>query len=204
MKHLVLSITVFLIVVSGIQAQSKKELAAMLSRDLEAYRQYSLAGNFEKSFEYMPHKMFEIIPRDSLIAIMRQSMDNEYMTIEMTGLDFKSKEKPKIKKAGEYYWSLITYEGGMRMTLKGEPEYKALLLSMMKQQFGQGNVQEEGENRLMIALKNKRLIAVKDPARLSWSLLEDKRNSKDGQTEMQKMIMETCIPEVVRKAMGNK
>lgn len=204
MRHLVLSLAAFLIAISGIQAQSKKELAAMLTRDLETYRQFSLAGDFEKSFEYMPRKMFDIIPRDSLIAIMRQSMDNEYMTIEMTGLDFKSKGNPKIKKAGEYYWSLITYNGSMRMILKGEPEYKALLLTMMKQQFGKDNVQEEGENGLMIALKNKRLIAVKDPALLTWSLLEDKRNSKDGQTEMQKMIMETCIPEVVRKAMGNK
>jgi hypothetical protein len=188
---------------TGIQAQSKKELAATLSRDLEAYRQYTLAGDFDNSFNFMPPTMFDIIPRDSLIALMRQSMDNEYMKIDMTGFDFKAKQKYKIKKAGEYYWSLVSYDGGMRMTLKGDPDYKELLVTMMKQQFGKDNVQEEGENGLMIALKNKQLIAVKDPARLSWSLLEDKRNSKDEENEMQKMIMETCIPEVVRKAMGN-
>lgn len=203
MRHLVLSLTVFLTVLTGIQAQSKKELAAMLSRDLETYRQYTLAADFDNSFKFMPPAMFDIIPRDSLIDMMRQSMDNEYMKIEMISFDFKAKEKHKIKKAGEYYWSLVAYDGGMRMTLKGEPEYKALLLTMMKQQFGKENVQEEGENGMMIALKNKRLIAVKDPARLTWSLLEDKRNSKDEENEMQKMIMETCIPEVVRKAMGN-
>lgn len=189
--------------IQSVGAQTTKELTALLERDLLAYQQASLAGNFEKSFEYMPPKMFDIVPRDSLIQLMRQSMDNEYMTIQLTGMAFKPKKKIKVKKAGAYHWTLIPYEGSMRMVFKDEVEYKAMVVMMMKDKFGQGNVQEEGDSVMNILLKNKTLIAFKDPALSRWSLLEDKRKAKGGTSDMEKTIYETVVPEEVRKAMGN-
>lgn len=175
----------------------------MLTRDLEAYRQYTLAGDFDNSLQFMPPKMFEVVPRDSLKASMMHSMDNEYMTIQLTGLDFKEKKKINIKKAGAYYWTMIQYDGSMRMELKGEPGYKALMVTIFKNQLGAENVQMEGESTMKIALKNKRLIAYKDPASPRWSLIEDKRSEKGPTGEKQKILFETIMPEEVLKAVGN-
>lgn len=169
----------------------------MLQRDLEAYRRHTLAMNFDSSFAYMPPAMFEVVPRDSMLDLIKKSMNNEYMSIQMTGLDFKSKSKIKIKKAGAYYWAMVPYDGSMVMQMKGEESYKTLLLSVMRGQFGKENVTEEGESGMRIRLKNKNLIAFKDPASPIWSLLEDKRD--DG-NPAQQMIYEAAIPEEVRKA----
>jgi hypothetical protein len=197
MRHRIILLLVFFGALNGLAAQSKKEAGALLQRDLEAYRRHTLAMNFDSSFTYMPPKMFDVVPRDTLLEMIRQSMNNEYVSIQMTGLDFKSKSKIKIKKAGAYYWALVPYDGSMVMQMKGEEGYKSLLMSMMRSQFGEKNVTEEGESGMRIQLKDKNLIAFKDPALPVWSLLEDKRKDKNP---MQTALYEAAIPEEVRKA----
>jgi len=201
MKQVILCLTALLLTIQTLPAHNKKELAASLSRDLEAYKQYTLAGDFDKSFQFMPPKMFDIIPRDSLLSTMRQAMDNEYMTIDLTAFQYKS-EKYKIKKAGMYNWAYISYDGSMRLRLKGEEEFKTLMITMMKAQFGSENVQMEGESAMLISMKKKRLIAFKDPASATWSLIEDKRFDKGQEGEMQKALLQSILPEEVLKAVG--
>lgn len=204
MRYLVLCLVVFFSAVSSTGAQTTKALSASLSRDLEAYRRFTLALNFDSSLQYMPPKMFEIVPRDSLMADMLKSMDNEYMTIQLTGLDFNKKEKIKIKKAGIYRWAIIPYEGSMRLNFKGEQTYRALMINLMKGQMGKDNVKMEGDSIMQIALKNKQLIAFKDPASPIWSIIEDKRSDKGPGGESQKKLLDAVLPEEVLKALGAK
>ena len=204
MKYLVLSITVFLLSFQSIQAQSKKELSAMLSRDLKDYKRYTLELNFDSSLRYMPVKMFDIIPFDSLKASMLQSMDNEYMTIQMTRFEFDSKKKPKIKKAGEYFWAYVAYSGNMRLTIKGKEDFSKILVPILKDQFGANNVQMEGASVMNIALKNKELIAFKDPALHNWSMIEDKRGEPGPEGEQQKALFSAIMPTEVLTAVDGR
>jgi len=205
MKHLVLCLTAFLIAGSSIlQAQSKQELSASLIRDLEAYRTYTLALNLDSSLQFMPPKMFEVVPFDTLKESMLSSMDNEYMTVQMTKFEFDSKKPPKIKKAGKYYWAYVPYKGSMRLTIKGEEEFKKILIPILKNQFGTENVQMEGESTMHIALKHKEFIAFKDPDSAIWSLIEDKRGEKGREGEQQKALFETIMPAEVLKAVDKK
>jgi hypothetical protein len=144
--------------------------------------------------------MFDIVPLDSLKATMLQSMDNEYMKIELTGMEFTDLKKLKIKQAGNYYWAMVPYNGSMRMELKGDEAFTKMLIPIMKSQFGSENVKMEGASTMNLSLKNKNVIAVKEPGAPKWYMLEDKRKEKGGGTEMQQMIYETVIPEEVRKA----
>lgn len=204
MKQLVLCFTAFVLAFSSLQAQSKKELSKQLSQNLETYRRYSLALNFDSSLLFMPPKMFEVIPLDTLKETMLQAMDNEYMTIHMTGFSFDTKSKPKIKKAGKYHWAYVKYQGSMQLVLKGEESFKKLLVPIMKGQFGEDNVQMEGESTMNIALKGKQLIAFKDPDASIWSIIEDKRVEKGPEGERQKMLLKLVLPEEVLKAIGEK
>lgn len=191
-----------LFTLSSLQAQSKKQLKQSLLTDLEDYRRFTLDMNFDSSFKFMSPKMFGIVPFDTLKETMLQSMDNEYMTIALTGLDYTAPKKVKVIKAGEYYWAMVPYTGSMRMELKGEPEFKKLLIPIMKSQFGSENVKMEGESTMLLTLKDKTLIAFKEPGAPNWYLLEDKRKEKGGDAVMQYMIYETVVPEEVRKAIA--
>ena len=204
MRHVVLSFTAFLLIIQSIQAQSKRELSAMLSRDLQDYKRYTLELNLDSSLRFMPPKMFEIVPFDTLKASMVQAMDNEYMQVQMTKFDFDPKKKPKILKAGAYFWAYVAYTGSMRLTLKGEDEFKKILIPILKQQFGAENVQMEGESMMNILMKNKELIAFKDPALPNWSLIEDKRGDKGPEGEQQKALFSAIMPAEVLNALGKK
>ena len=187
-----------------LQAQSKKELSAMLNRNLDDYRKYSLALNFDSSLQFMPPKMFELVPMDTLKATMVQAMDNEYMKIEMTGFTYTGDRKIKLKKAGKYSWTFVPYTGSMRLNLRGESSFKQMLLPMMKSQFGTENVVVTGDSILDITFKNKKLIAFKDPALSRWSIIEDKRSEKGQEGERQKVFFEAIMPPEILKAITPK
>ncbi len=176
----------------------------MLDRDLEAYRNYTLALNFDSSLQYMPPKTFGIVPFDSLKATMLQAMSNKYMDVEMASFQFDPKRKPKIKKAGMYHWAIVPYTGSMRMVIKGEESFKTILIPMMKSQFGEKNVKMENESTMLIALKNKKLIVFKDPASPIWFLIEDKRFANGPGAEAEKQFFNSVLPEEVLKALGDR
>ncbi len=204
MKGFILCFLAFIGTFSNIQAQSKKELTATLSKNLADYRNYTLAGDFDHSLQYMPPKMYEIVPFDSLKQIMISSMDNEYMSIQMTHFDFDPKQKYKLKKAGVYYWTYVPYTGGMRLILKGEESFIQLVIPMMKSKFGSENVTMAADSIMDVALKNKKLLAFKDPKSSNWSLIEDKRMEEGEDAESQKALMESIVPAEVLKAVDKK
>ena len=204
MKHLVLCFTAFLMFCVGLQAQSKKELESTLQRDLASYRKHTLALDFDSSLQFMPPKMFDLIPKDSLKVTMMNAMNNEYMSIQMTGFDLDPKQKMKIKKAGDYHWTYVPYTGSMRMVLKGDESFTKILVPIMKSQFGSENVQMQGDSIMDIRMKNKKLLAFKDSASATWSLIEDKRSEKGREGERQKMFFTTIMPEEVLKAIDKK
>ncbi len=204
MSRLVLCLTAFLFAISGTQAQSKKELSDMLSRDLQDYRRFTLALNLDSSLLYMPQKMFEIIPLDSLKATMIQAMDNQYISVKMTGLEFESNKKPEIKEAGAYFWAFVPFSGSMKLTIKGDKEFRKILIPVMKGQFGADGVQMEGDSIMNIMLKNKELIAFKTPNSPKWSLIEDKRSENGREGKQQKELFKAIMPPEVLNAIDKK
>lgn len=204
MKHLVLWLTALLFTISTLQAQSKKVLASMLSRDLEAYKKHTLALNFDSSLQFMPPKTFEMIPFDSLKTTMLKALDNEYMKIQMASFQFDSKRKPKIKKAGVYSWALVPYTGSMRMVFKGEEPFRAIVIPVMKSQFGEKYVTMENDSTMLIALKNKKLIAFKAPDSPIWHMIEDKRFDTGPGNEAERLFVNSVLPEEVLKALGGQ
>lgn len=201
MKHLVLSLAVISLAGSTLLAQGRKELSALLLRDLESYQKHTLAMNFDSSLLFMPPKMFELTPLDSVVAATRRAFGNEHMRIEFQKMDYKSKGKVKIKKAGAYHWAFVPYDATLRVALRGEQDYKNLVKKMIKAEYGDENIQEEDESTFRLTERNKRIIAVKDPASPIWWFLEDKRK-KSGDREG--LLFYQVIPVEVQKAIGNK
>jgi hypothetical protein len=189
-----------LFTMGNLQAQNKKELSKSLLRDLEDYRRLTVDMNFDSSYKFKPPNMFGEVCFDSIKGAMLQTMDNEYMKVKMTGMDYTAPEKVKVKKAGKYYWAIAPYSSTMIMELKGDPEFKKTLIPILKGQFGHENVKMEGESTMLITLKNKNLIAFREPGAPNWYLIEDHREEKGGNAMMQKAIYQSVVPEEVRES----
>lgn len=196
MKYLIFS--VLLLLCPDASAQSTREQKAMLERDLNTYRRVSLALNFDSIFQFLPPAMFEIVPRDSLKEMMLSMMENKDLSMIFTKLDYKGKHK--VKKAGDHYYSLIQYDGGMDIKLKEEADetFITILKTVMKRQFGSDNVVAEGKSLLHITMPDKQLIGFKTRDDQHWYFVEDKRASSKP-SEL--IMMDSIVPEAVRKAL---
>jgi hypothetical protein len=62
----------------------------------------------------------------------------------------------------------------------------------------------EGSSTMHIALRNKVLIAFKDPALPNWSMIEDKRAVNGPDLEQQQALIKAIMPAEVLLAVDNK
>lgn len=183
-------------------AQSKKELKASLTQDLTLYRQLTEQSKVADLMAYMPPKMFDVVPRDSLVKLMEGAMDNELMKIEMKGMNIG--QIPKIKRADTCHWVLVPYDAEMDMQLKDTTaSFAGIFIGMMKVQFGRENVTETRKGLYRVAMKDKKLIAYRTVSDKHWYFIEDKRNEKGAEGRRQRGIMEMVLPEAVLKALGD-
>lgn len=196
MKQILLLLLLLLCSLSTSFAQSKREQKAMLQRDLDIYRRVSLQLDFDSIFQFMPPAMFEIVPQDSLKAMMRKTMENDDLTMDFTRFEYKG--KPKVKQTGEYFYSIVPYDGGMDIRLKksADEQFMKIMLTVMKQRFGRENVQSEGDSLLHITMRNKNLVAFKTADAPIWYFVEDKRAAKDDPNTLMGLI----VPEAVMDA----
>jgi hypothetical protein len=178
-------------------AQSKRAQKAMLQRDLDIYRRVSLHMDFDSIFQFMPPAMFELVPQDSLKDMMQKTLENDDLTMDFTRFEYKG--KPKVKQSGEYFYSVVPYDGGMDIHLKksADEQFMKIMLTVMKQRFGRENVKSEGDSLLHITMRNKKLVAFKTADAPIWSFVEDKRTEKDASNA----FMEAIVPEAVMKAL---
>jgi hypothetical protein len=204
MRQTLLPLLAFLWLASGLHAQSEQELSAWLKRDLEAYRKHTLTANFDSSLRYMPPRMFEIVPFDSLKETVVMSMNNEYMTIEMPQFDYDSDITPKIQLAYPYYWAVTTYTGTLRMIIKAEPSIRTMLVPVLQAQFGDKDMKVENDSTVQITFRNRNIIAYKDPALPHWCLIEDKRSEKGPEGRQQTVLLQAIIPEAVLNAVDER
>lgn len=193
MKQLLLALTLCLSAATAAEAQTKKELAATLSRDLAALQNATQRLNFDSLVMFMPPAMFNIMPKDSLVRDMNKAFDNEYFSMQVG--NYRNVKIPKPKKAGNYHYSLVEYVGEITMKYKTETETNKMMANIMKMQFGKDNVEDMGAEGLKIKLKNKKMIAFKDPSVNHWYIVEDKRQSKEA------IMMDLIVPVEVLEAL---
>jgi hypothetical protein len=199
-KTLLSAIFVLLCAILGF-SQSKKELKASLNRDLESYIRATNKFDLDSMLLFLPPAMWEIIPLDSLKSVMRNSLDNEYLRIELG--EFKFKKYDKIKKAGNFHFTLVHYDTDMSMFFNADQDSSLvhLMLEMFQAQFGKENVQKINDKQFNVGLKNKTIVAYKDPAASKWYMLEDKRLKNGRKSEAEQEIMEKILPEAVINAL---
>lgn len=201
MKRIIFAFTLFIVTVVAATAQTKKELTAMLARDLAAYNRVTLRSDFDSTLLFMPPAMFELVPKDTMLAGMRMAMNNEHLRIEM--MDFKHKAIPKIKKAGKYHWALVDYDGYLKMQVLGEPGFQDMMMRMLKIQYDEKHLESLDSNTVKIHLTDKKIIAYLDPEAAHWYMVEDKRAKKGkGGGGFDNTMLKMIVPEEVLKAIG--
>lgn len=183
----------FFIVLST--ATFAQDYKASVKQSFTTYYKHIIAGEWDKSMDYLPPAMFKIVPRAQLIATFESLMNNPDMQIKLTG--FEIKDVYDIRKIDTAHYVKIKYVGGMTMKMKADSaetkDQKETRLNLTKaalaNTFGSESVS------LNVATE----VFTIAPIKTSWAISKD--GTKDWKfvnvEPKQRLIMEKLLPKEI-------
>lgn len=167
-----------------------------LQNDVQAYLVGNIRMDFDTVLAYMPPKLFEAAPKEAVKESLRQSFDNDALTLRFD--TFFVTHYDTIRQSGPYRFTTVLYGGRATLTVKvDDVNFGAMIFGFMEQQYGSGSVIPDVNQPKVytIHLSNRKMIAFRRPEYDTWKFLEDKRESQVP--EERQAFLEIIPPEVL-------
>ncbi|GLB52482.1 hypothetical protein NBRC110019_15220 [Neptunitalea chrysea] len=158
---------------TGNAQEYKKEIKTGFSEYLTALTN----KDFRKATDYMMPEIFTLVPKEQLIALMEQMLNNPTITIEQ--------KNPQIKDVGDAkeiegkYYSHVTYSVTIRIKFNAQgeetPEEKANRIEMMKTNLstamGAENITYDEETEFFEVFAERDGYAVSADGKTNWKFI---------------------------------
>lgn len=187
-------ILILLLLVSNFKfGQTDENYKEKLNKDFIEYNDLILKQEFEKAMNFMLPKLFEIIPKNQMILLMKQVYNNP--DLEFKADKPKDIEYGKPKKIDKNYYSKIIYSYDIKMkfnnTEESEDEDRRklnenLIKLTLEKTFGSGNVKFNDKTEFYEIHSIKNAFGVSENGTSDWKfvVVEPK----------QKFILEKILP----------
>lgn len=172
-------------------AKENKSMEATLTEALEAYKEIQLAGDLEKSLDYVYPPVFTVTPKEMLEQGFKMAKESGKMPKIMT---FTVENNQALKKYDKGVYVVLPYSMKMNMDLtppvskenkeeyakveemlndpKKVESYKEFTLNMLKMTMGKGAEINSKEGSLLIDItKTSKLLAINE-AQNGWKFIE--------------------------------
>lgn len=122
----------------------------------------SKSGNFDKVIENTYPKVFELMPKEQMLVMMKQMLNNPQFEISFQDInpDLKISEIKEIK--GEKY-AMVQYTNSMLMKFNDmdgiDPE---MMLNLFKEQYKDGNVTYDKDSKTFSIRERSKMLAISD------------------------------------------
>ncbi|MES2829796.1 MAG: hypothetical protein V4687_16680 [Bacteroidota bacterium] len=178
-----------------------QDYKANVKQSFSTYYKYLVAGEFEKSMDYLPPAIFAVVPRAQMVTALKSVMTNPEIQIRLTSFEIKEiLDKRKIDTAN---YVKIRYVGGITMKMKGDSTETVqerenrlnATKTALENSFGSGNVGLELKTETFTVTTTKN----------SWGI------SKNGITDWkfvlvdpsQRLILEKILPkEIIEESLN--
>ena len=184
-------ITVFLLLLTSSSAFAQ-DYKNNIDTDFTDYVNLLINQDFEKSMDYIPEAFFDILPKETLIAVLKKTFNNHDMQIELK--DPKILKIQDVRKIEGKYYSELTYSNIMNMKMIGEEdeseEDKELRISLTKRAFektfDKNNVSYDEETEFFSIYVVKDVYAISNNGETEWKFLTIEKNQKE--------VLKTILP----------
>ncbi len=154
-----------------------------IEKNFDTYYSLIAKGEFEQSTEYVPDDFFKIIPKQQMVALMKQLLSSKEFEFKVMTGKIKSIKAPKLIN-GKHY-ALFNYESGMSMKFNGmdtlgikEKSEKLNLLSQsLKIKFGEDHVKLDDQTNTFLIYTVKKSCAISLDGLTNWKFV----NIENGQ-----------------------
>lgn len=166
--------------VSAIASFAQKSFDPALDKRVDEYFKFTRTIDIDKVMEYTHPRIFEIVPKEQLVAILEQGYDNEAFSMAIDSIRVINYSKP-FREANIDYVK-IDYAMKMNMKFKdtsmtNKPEFIQMVIDNAKTSFpgSPTAVYNKAKKRFefqMTAIA----IALKDPDQKDWMFLGYQKN----------------------------
>jgi hypothetical protein len=152
---------------------------------------------FEESMEYLPESLFDIIPKDQMLMVIKQAFNNPDIEIKL--LDPKILKINDAEKIEDKFYALLTYSNIMKMRYiseEDETEDEAQMRTditklSLEKMFGKKNVSFDEETSFFEIYVKKDVYAISTNGQNQWKFLAIEEN--------QKQLLEKLLPKQLTK-----
>jgi hypothetical protein len=153
---------------------SESELRKIFMKDMNEYLKLINSGDFDKAFDFIPAKVFEMAPKEQLIGMYEQ-LEAGGMRMEMDL--FKITDISEVATKDNTNYCRFRYKGKITLHVTGEMlEMKDLLATQFETQY-EGSVSTVLEDRIELDL-TQTMFAMSVEGSTDWKYVEYNNSSK--------------------------
>jgi len=145
---------------------------AEIKKKLNLYFDKMVAGDFESSLDFIYPKLFDIVPKVTMVGMLKQTFEDEEMNMSF-GDNKILKIHDNYVKVDAKIHTLVDYSFMMNMELKGEMiEVAEILTTSFEKLYGKENVIYNKEKNTFNINTQNQMVAIKENG--EWFFLENK------------------------------
>ncbi len=187
----------FITAFSVTQFAYSQDYKKAINDEFTTYVTHLVNLEFEESMEYIPQSLFDIIPKEQMIMVMKQAFNNPDIEIKL--LDPKILKINDAEKIEGKFYALLTYSNIMQMRYysdEDETEDEAQMRTditklSLEKMFGKKNVSFDEETSFFEIYVKKDVYAISTNGQNEWKFLAIE--------EKQKPLLEKLLPKQLTK-----
>ncbi|MGL4631116.1 MAG: hypothetical protein ACRCVT_07915 [Leadbetterella sp.] len=185
---------VFLVALLVLSFCAKSIGQISLEQTIDTYMKLNERKEIDSLMEYIYPGVFSLFPKASLAKVMKDAINSEDFTIDLSNLKTDSLGQQKLDVDIKY--QLLYYSMTMTLTYK-EKQSEDILMAVknsFNNLYGEENVKLNQELSSLEVFSSKKMLAILDPKYDGWKLL--------GIEPQQKFMLKKILPEKIFKETG--
>ncbi|KAA3440521.1 hypothetical protein [Rufibacter hautae] len=157
----------------------------LIEKQFISYNSLIIAKEFEKSMDYVPTDVFELVPKAQMIKAMEMTFNNSEMEFELNTPEII--EISDAEKIGNRFYSHLHYSSLMKIKLKSDNEEETkdeqtqrmnLTKMGLQQAFGFKNVLHDEKTGFYEIVVEKQAYAISVDGKTDWKFLVVEKKQK--------------------------
>lgn len=187
--HTLVSCFLLFAFTTNIHSQTDEEI---FERDIKMFMDNTGTGNFDAVLDLTYPKLFTLVPREQMKAVLGSMLDNPEMKITIAVNGIEKIHEPVVE--GTETFRRIDYNSAMRMELGDEMwEQKEMMISGMKMSMGDVDIIADDDTQALLIDQLSTMIAIQEDGASDWKYLQFQAD--------QAMMLKAIIPEAVIQKM---
>lgn len=166
-----------LILFSGtLQLQAQEDA---IKQEFSDYYELIRNQEMEKAMDYIPEEFFELFPKETMIAAMKQVFSTPGLEFRFGDMEITEVSTPSLIE-GKWY-ATLNHIGDMDMRFDAPEEsttteenkkmYREIMMNSFEEQFGEGNVSYDEESQFYHVSAMKRAVAISPNGKTDWKFI---------------------------------